>query len=61
MVKQARAVREERRALMDARHKYLLTRLVDGAGLGEAEVEEALVSDDKVWTTGHSTTSTTFT
>ncbi|XP_062336343.1 LOW QUALITY PROTEIN: dynein axonemal heavy chain 5-like [Osmerus eperlanus] len=47
MVKQARAVREERRAQLDARHKYLLTRLVDGAGLGEAEVEEALVSDDK--------------
>lgn len=48
MVKQARAARDERRALLDVRHKYLISKLADGAGLAEAEVEETLISDDKV-------------
>ncbi|KAM6971581.1 LOW QUALITY PROTEIN: dynein axonemal heavy chain 8-like [Tautogolabrus adspersus] len=47
MAKQARAVKEERRATLDARHKYLINRLVDAATLGEPEVEDALLSDDK--------------
>ncbi|CAK6981992.1 LOW QUALITY PROTEIN: dynein axonemal heavy chain 5-like [Scomber scombrus] len=47
MAKQARAVKEERRATLDARHKYLMGRLVDAGTLGEADVEDALISDDK--------------
>ncbi|XP_065805228.1 dynein axonemal heavy chain 5 [Labrus bergylta] len=47
MAKQARAVKEERRATLDARHKYLINRLVDAGTLGEPEVEDALLSDDK--------------
>ncbi|XP_056220834.1 dynein axonemal heavy chain 5-like [Seriola aureovittata] len=38
---------EERRGKLDARHKYLISRLADAATLGEAEVEDALTSDDK--------------
>lgn len=48
MAKQARAMKEERRATLDARHKYLISRLVDAGTLGEPEVEDALISDDKV-------------
>ncbi|KAF3703904.1 Dynein heavy chain 5, axonemal Axonemal beta dynein heavy chain 5 Ciliary dynein heavy chain 5 [Channa argus] len=47
MAKQARAMKEERRAALDARHKYLISRLVDAGTLGEMEVEDVLVSDDK--------------
>ncbi|XP_044196361.1 dynein axonemal heavy chain 5-like [Thunnus albacares] len=47
IAKQARALKEERRATLDARHKYLISRLVDAGTLGEPEVEEALISDDK--------------
>ncbi|XP_070784429.1 dynein axonemal heavy chain 5 [Enoplosus armatus] len=47
IAKQARAIKEERRATLDARHKYLISRLVDAGTLGEPEVEEALLSDDK--------------
>ncbi|KAM8731517.1 dynein axonemal heavy chain 5 [Acanthopagrus schlegelii] len=47
MAKQARAMKEERRAMLDARHKYLISRLVDAGTLGEPEVEDALISDDK--------------
>ncbi|XP_041817844.1 dynein heavy chain 5, axonemal [Chelmon rostratus] len=47
MAKRARATKEERRATLDSRHKYLVVRLVDAGTLVEAEVEDALVSDDK--------------
>ncbi|XP_036378537.1 dynein heavy chain 5, axonemal, partial [Megalops cyprinoides] len=47
MAKQAKAAKDERRAMLDARHKYLITKLADGVSLGEAEVEEVLISDDK--------------
>ncbi|KAL2085437.1 hypothetical protein ACEWY4_018757 [Coilia grayii] len=47
MVKQAKALKDERRATIDGRHKYLISKIADGVSLGEAEVEEALVSDDK--------------
>ncbi|XP_056155233.1 dynein axonemal heavy chain 5 [Lampris incognitus] len=47
MVKQARAAKEERRATLDSRHKYLVSRLADGGMMGETEVEDALISDDK--------------
>ncbi|KAM9337116.1 dynein axonemal heavy chain 5 [Symphorus nematophorus] len=47
MVKQAKAMKEERRATLDSRHKYLISRLVDAGTLGEPEVEDALISDDK--------------
>lgn len=48
MAKQARASKEERRAKLDGRHRYLLVRLADALNLGEPEVEEALISDEKV-------------
>ncbi|XP_067341566.1 dynein axonemal heavy chain 5 isoform X2 [Channa argus] len=47
MAKQARAMKEERRASLDARHKYLISRLVDAGTLGEMEIEDVLVSDEK--------------
>ncbi|TKS87316.1 Dynein heavy chain 5, axonemal [Collichthys lucidus] len=47
IAKQARAMKEERRATLDARHKYLISRLVDAGTLAEPEVEDALISDDK--------------
>ncbi|KAM9416983.1 dynein axonemal heavy chain 5 isoform 1-T1 [Salvelinus alpinus] len=47
MAKQARAAKDERRAMLDARHKYLIAKLVDSVSLGETEVEEAFISDDK--------------
>uniref|UniRef100_A0A8C8LR66 Dynein heavy chain 5, axonemal-like n=1 Tax=Oncorhynchus tshawytscha TaxID=74940 RepID=A0A8C8LR66_ONCTS len=47
MAKQARAAKDERRAMLDARHKYLIVKLVDSVSLGETEVEEAFISDDK--------------
>ncbi|KAK2859783.1 hypothetical protein Q5P01_004403 [Channa striata] len=47
MAKQAKAMKEERRAALDNRHKYLISRLVDAGTLGEEEVEDALVSDEK--------------
>ncbi|KAL7886714.1 hypothetical protein AOLI_G00044350 [Acnodon oligacanthus] len=47
MAKQARALKDERRALLDSRHKYLIAKIANGVSLGEVEVEEALISDDK--------------
>ncbi|XP_032037004.1 dynein heavy chain 5, axonemal-like [Aythya fuligula] len=47
LAKQAKVIREERRAQIDERHKYLISRLADGMGLSEQQVEEAIVSDDK--------------
>lgn len=48
LAKQAKVIREERRAQIDERHKYLISRLADGMGLSEQQVEEAIISDDKV-------------
>lgn len=48
IAKQVRAMKEERRATLDARHKYLRSRLTDAVSLGETEVEDALISDEKV-------------
>ena len=48
IAKQARAIREERRGTLDARHKYLISRLADAGTLSETEVEDAVISDDKV-------------
>ncbi|XP_054621741.1 dynein axonemal heavy chain 5 isoform X3 [Dunckerocampus dactyliophorus] len=45
--KQAKALKDERRASLDPRHHYLISRLVDAACLDQQEVEDALVSDDK--------------
>ncbi|MBN3299228.1 DYH5 protein, partial [Amia calva] len=47
MARQAKATREERRSQLDVRHRYLVTQLAGAVGLGEAEVEEALISDEK--------------
>ncbi|XP_066546002.1 dynein axonemal heavy chain 5-like [Amia ocellicauda] len=41
------AAREQRRSQLDLRHRYLVSSLADAVGLGEAEVEQALVSDQK--------------
>ena len=48
MAKQARALKEERKAALDGRHRYLISMLADSGPLAEHEVEEALISDDKV-------------
>ncbi|NWR59507.1 DYH5 protein, partial [Bucorvus abyssinicus] len=47
LAKQAKVTKQERRAQLDGRHKYLISRLADGIGLSEQQVEEAIVSDDK--------------
>ncbi|NWU89914.1 DYH5 protein, partial [Upupa epops] len=47
LAKQAKATKEERRAQIDERHKYLISRLADGIGLSEQQVEEAIISDEK--------------
>lgn len=48
MAKLAKVTKDERRAQLDARHKYLVSKLADGLGIGENEVEDFLISDDKV-------------
>ncbi|KAJ7420669.1 dynein heavy chain 5, axonemal-like protein [Willisornis vidua] len=45
--KQAKITKEERRAQIDGRHKYLISRLADGIDLSKQHVEEAIISDDK--------------
>ncbi|XP_076826623.1 dynein axonemal heavy chain 5 [Brachyhypopomus gauderio] len=47
MVKQARALKDERKAMLDSRHTYLIAKIASTLNLGEADVEEALLSDDK--------------
>ncbi|NWY55365.1 DYH5 protein, partial [Chionis minor] len=47
LAKQAKVTKENRRAQIDERHKYLISRLADGIGLSEEQVEEAIISDDK--------------
>lgn len=48
MAKQAKVTKEERRAQLDDRHKYLISRLADVLGLNIQEVEDSIISDDKV-------------
>ncbi|KAK4825975.1 hypothetical protein QYF61_003544, partial [Mycteria americana] len=48
LAKQAKVIKEERRAQIDERHKYLISRLADGIGLSDQQVEEAIISDDKL-------------
>ncbi|OXB57017.1 hypothetical protein ASZ78_015603 [Callipepla squamata] len=47
LVKQAKVTKEERRAQIDERHRYLISKLSDGINLSEQQVEEAIISDDK--------------
>ncbi|XP_030407468.1 dynein heavy chain 5, axonemal-like isoform X1 [Gopherus evgoodei] len=47
LAKQAKVTKEERRAHLDDRHKYLILRLADGIGLNEQEVEDSVISDEK--------------
>ncbi|XP_031445280.1 dynein heavy chain 5, axonemal-like [Phasianus colchicus] len=47
LAKQAKVTKEERRAQIDERHKYLISKLSDGIDLSEQQVEEAIISDDK--------------
>ena len=48
MARKARALKEERKAALDGRHRYLISRLADSGPLPEHEAEEVLISDDKV-------------
>lgn len=48
LAKQARALKEERRAALDGRHKYLMGRLAEAVALAEAEAEDAIIADEKV-------------
>ncbi|RMC15722.1 hypothetical protein DUI87_07925 [Hirundo rustica rustica] len=47
LAKQAKVTKEERRAQIDGRHRYLISRLADGIDLSEQQVEEIIISDDK--------------
>ncbi|CAL8402248.1 dynein heavy chain 5, axonemal [Gadus morhua] len=47
MARKARALKEERKAALDGRHRYLISRLADSGPLPEHEAEEVLISDDK--------------
>ncbi|NXO61708.1 DYH5 protein, partial [Phainopepla nitens] len=47
LAKQAKVTKEERRAQIDGRHRYLISRLADGIDLNEQQVEETIISDDK--------------
>ncbi|NXP33256.1 DYH5 protein, partial [Leiothrix lutea] len=47
LAKQAEVTKEERRAQIDGRHRYLISRLADGIDLSEQQVEEIIISDDK--------------
>ncbi|KAJ7395081.1 hypothetical protein BTVI_158454 [Pitangus sulphuratus] len=47
LAEHAKVTKEERRAQIDGRHKYLISRLADGLDLSEQQVEEAIISDDK--------------
>ncbi|NWT49512.1 DYH5 protein, partial [Erythrocercus mccallii] len=47
LAKQAKVTKEERRAEIDGRHRYLISRLADGIDLSEQQVEEIIISDDK--------------
>ncbi|KAF4790048.1 hypothetical protein TURU_143619 [Turdus rufiventris] len=47
LTKQAKVTKEERRAQIDGRYRYLISRLADGIDLSEQQVEETIISDDK--------------
>ncbi|NXR32599.1 DYH5 protein, partial [Zosterops hypoxanthus] len=47
LAKQAKITKEKRRAQIDGRHRYLISRLADGIDLSEQQVEEIIISDDK--------------
>uniref|UniRef100_H3AFE6 Dynein axonemal heavy chain 5 n=1 Tax=Latimeria chalumnae TaxID=7897 RepID=H3AFE6_LATCH len=47
MVKQVKMTKDERRAQLDSRHKYLISKLADGIGASVTEVEEFIVCDEK--------------
>lgn len=48
LAKQAKVAKDERRSQIDERYKYLISKLSDGVDLNEQQVEEAIISDDKV-------------
>ncbi|RXN24689.1 dynein heavy chain axonemal-like protein [Labeo rohita] len=48
-IKQVKALKDERRAALDGRHKYLISIIAEVISLGDAEVEEAIISDDKFY------------
>ncbi|NXT77146.1 DYH5 protein, partial [Zapornia atra] len=47
LARQDKVTREERRAQIDERHKYLISTLADAIGLSEQQVEAAIISDEK--------------
>lgn len=46
--KQLKALKDERRAALDGRHRYLISVIAEVISLGEMDVEEAIISDDQV-------------
>ncbi|XP_016398775.1 dynein heavy chain 5, axonemal-like [Sinocyclocheilus rhinocerous] len=48
-IKQVKALKDERRAALDGRHKYLISIIAEMMSLGDTEVEEAIISDDKFY------------
>uniref|UniRef100_H2XPC8 AAA+ ATPase domain-containing protein n=1 Tax=Ciona intestinalis TaxID=7719 RepID=H2XPC8_CIOIN len=46
MARQAKATREERRSCLDARHKYIISKVADAIGVDDTTVEDQIVSDD---------------
>nr|XP_055038161.1 dynein axonemal heavy chain 5 isoform X2 [Misgurnus anguillicaudatus] len=46
-VKMIKALKDERRAALDSRHKYIISIIAHVIGLEEPEVEDAIISDDK--------------
>ncbi|XP_077101314.1 dynein axonemal heavy chain 5-like [Siphateles boraxobius] len=45
--KQLKALKDERRAALDGRHRYLITIIAEVISLEEMDVEEAIISDDQ--------------
>ncbi|XP_002666734.3 dynein axonemal heavy chain 5 [Danio rerio] len=48
-VKLVRAFKDERRAALDSRHRYLISVIAEAISLADMEVEEAIIADDKFY------------
>ncbi|CAF5216509.1 unnamed protein product, partial [Rotaria magnacalcarata] len=47
IARQAKALRDERRATLDARHEYLFGRLAEAIGIEPPQVEDHVLGDEK--------------
>lgn len=47
-MRQAKALKDERRALMDGRYEFLFVRLAEAIGIEVPAVEDMVLIDDKV-------------